>query len=349
VAVVNVSLQQFDPRSFQVLPENQLAVESVKKLAPGRKRRGIRLVTLVGPAGVGKSHLARELFQSWEAHLEQRKRILTTASQYAAELAEASSSDAVSRFQMRYRNDIAVLIVEDLQILGPRKETQQQLLATLDDVQNQGGMVLLTSTVMPGAIKGFSRRLVNRLHGGLCVTIDLPAAQSRRKLIQHFLAGLSIRLGPRDIEQLVAEYPVSPRELLGILTQLQSESRLRRGSTRNRDNVIRTFIAEHGLQSTTSLDDLCRLTARRFGVKASELKGPRRSQSLALARQVGMYLARELLRMNYVEIGQFFNRGNHSTVIHACRKIAEQRQADPALDLEIQSIQEELKNAGLRV
>ncbi|SFH95331.1 helix-turn-helix domain-containing protein [Planctomicrobium piriforme] len=342
------SVRQSDQRSFLVLPENQLAVAAVKKLAPVVKRRSIRLVTLVGPAGVGKSHLARDLVRSWESDRTEGKVLVTTASQFAAQLADASSAQAISQFQTRFRNEVKLLVCEDVHVLGPRKESQQQLLAAIDDVTAQGGVVLLTSIQMPGSIKGLSRRLVNRMHGGLCVNIELPSAASRRKLIEHALAADGARLPPREIEQIAAESPVSPRELFGLLSQLRSETQLLTAGDRRRGSVVKALIEERSPAFDVGLPELCRVTAARFAVKPSELKGPRRSQTITLARQTAMSLARELLKLNYVEIGEYFNRGNHSTVIHACQKIAEQRKTDSDLELAIQSIHEELKSAGLR-
>lgn len=335
-------LRQSDQRAFLVLPENRLAVAAVKKLAQGKKRRGVRLVTLVGPAGSGKSHLARQLIRSWDAVHPAGKVLLITASQFAAQLAEAAAAGTVPQFQTRFRHDVALLVCEDIQSLGPRKETQQQFEAALDDIIGQGGLVLVTSTQMPGAIRGLSRRLVNRLHGGLCVNMELPGPESRRKLIRQFLKSLSLRLSEAEIELIVKEQSGSPRELVGLLTQLQAQSDPNRIATSSSNRNLRSILADRCDPSQLTLSEVSRLTAAQFGVKLSELKGPGRSQRVSLARQSAMYLARELAGMNYNEIGSFFNRGNHSTVIHACRRIAAQRKTDATLDRELRAIQDEL-------
>jgi len=346
--MVNVPTRKADSHAFLVLPENQLAIASVKKLAPELKRRNVGLVTLVGSAGTGKSHLARELVRTWESKRNDKKILVVTAAQFSAQLAEASSTNSIDQFQTRYRNEVGLLVCEDIQTLGPRKETQQQLQAAVDDILSDGGVVLLTSTLMPGAIRGLSRRLVNRIHGGLCVSIELPGPASRRKLIQHVASAESPRLTPQQIEQIAQDSPVSPRELIGLISQLRTEARVLGRHQKTRSSSVATLIKERTPVPAMTLHRVCQLTAARFGVKTADLKGPRRSQTLSLARQTAMYVARESLRMNYIAIGEFFNRGNHSTVIHACRKIEDQRQADPDLDLTIQSIQDEMKAAGVR-
>lgn len=336
------SPRKFDQREFLVLPENELAVAAVKKLAPGVKRRRVWLVTLVGAAGTGKSHLARELARGWNAERPESKLVLLTASQFAAQLADAAATGTIPQFQTRHRNDIQLLICEDIHTLGARKESQQQLLAAIDEIIAHGGVVLLTSTKMPGAVKGLSRRLVNRMHGGLCVELDLPGAESRRQLVDQYLSAESLPLSQPEIDAIVAQSPVSPRELIGLLSQLQAESRLRGGRHSAQRINVKAAIAERRRQSDVGLPEIANATAERFGVKLAALKGPSRAQTLSQARQTAMYLARELAQLHYVQIGEFFNRGNHSTVIHACQKIARELEHNPALVRQIQSIRDEL-------
>jgi chromosomal replication initiator protein len=237
---------------------------------------------------------------------------------------------------------VQLLICEDLQALEGREESQQQLLAAIDDVLAHGGLVLLTSTRMPGAIKHLNRRLVNRVHGGLCVSMDLPGPQSRRKLIERFLACESTPLSAAEIDRIAEQHPGSPRELWGLLQQLRAEALEAVPGSTSRDARLSALLKERATAAEVSLKEIARATAGRFGVKISDLKGPRRSQTVSLARQTAMYLARELAGLNYAEIGEFFNRGNHSTVIHACRKISALLPVNVSLEQEVRGLWEEL-------
>jgi len=331
-----------DPHAFLVLPENALAVAAVKQLAPTVKRRRFWLVTLIGPAGCGKSRLARELARGWESERPEAKVLFTTASQFAAQLADAAVSRTISQFQARHRHEIDLLICEDVHVLGPRQETQLQLLAAVDEVISCGGVVLLTSTRMPAAIPGLSRRFVNRMHGGTCVEIELPGLESRRRLVEEFLSVESLPLTSQQIDSIVAGTAGSPRELMGVLHQLQAESTLRTGRQPRTVNV-KAVLADRQRTTEIGLPEIARVTAERFGVKVSEMKGPHRGQSLSQARQTAMYLARELAGLHYSKIGQFFHRGNHSTVIHACHKIARELEANAGLLRHVQAIRDELQ------
>lgn len=337
------AIRPFDQFPFLVLPENRLAVAAVNKLGPKVRRRVCRLVTVVGPAGCGKSRLARELIRGWDEARDDGKRLLVTASEYAAQFAEASEHGAIPQFQTRYRHDVRLLVCEDVQMLGPRKETQQQLLAAIDEIISEGGLVLLTSTRMPGEITGLSRRLVNRMHGGICAPLELPGEESRRALIDHFLSIDPLPLTSEEVGLIAEKHAVSPRELLGLLTQLRMESQTRSGRNRSTRNV-EEILEGLPMNSKFSLADISRVTARTFGVRMADLKSPRRSQTLTLARQTAMYLARNLAGMQFSTIGNYFNRRNHSTVIHACQKIETLLEDDPRLAHDVATIRKQLES-----
>ena len=199
---------------------------------------------------------------------------------------------------------------------------------------------------MPAAIPGLERRLANRLQGGILVNMDLPGIDSRRRLIEHFLEVESLRLSTADIEMIAESCDASPRVLVGFLRQLQSELSARGRSRVNRGVLIRNLLNERSRSRELSLSALARVTAEEFGVDVAEMKGPRRSRNIARARQMAMYLARHLAGKNYAEIGVFFDRGNHSTVIHACRKVDELLKSDSSLPLHYQRILEALEKDG---
>ncbi|WP_417848076.1 helix-turn-helix domain-containing protein [Thalassoglobus sp.] len=333
-------LRQHDQHSFLVLPENRFAVAAIQRLAPVTRHRTVQCVTLIGPPGTGKSRLARELIRSWEASRSDAKIISVTASEFAAQLAQASSESAIHQFQRRYRHEVSLFICEDVQSLTGRNESQQQLVAAIDEVMSQGGAVLLTSTLMPSGIRGLSSRLASRIRGGLCADISLPEVASRRKLLNHFLTTESLRLTDQDVHEIAKSYQASPRELAGILQQIKTLQKTKAGQLMSAPELIEAL----HISRKYSLPEIASATARVYGVRVVDLKSPRRSKTISQARQVAMYLTRELTDLKYQTVGEYFGRGNHSTVIHACKKIATQRKGDPVLSHHIESIEKRLLN-----
>jgi len=333
--------QSQDQHSFLVLPENKLAVTAVSSLGPTVRRRFTPFVTLSGPPGVGKSHLARDLARSWRTHPKRHQIHHITATEFAAQFAEASQAKTIAQFQKRYRNDVKLLICEDVQSLSGRTESQQQLTVAVDDILSQGGCVLFTSTVMPGEIPRLNRRLLNRIRGGVCVGMELPGEKSRFKLLKHFLGWESIRLSDTELKLIAAEPSFTPRELVALLVRLRAEQSLRRQLT---DGDIASVLSEFSVRPDISLSQIAKATAKQFQVKIADMKSPRRSQTIVTARQVAMYLGRELGKLGLKEVGTYFNRRNHSTVIHACKKIEEGMEQDSRLALDVATIRKSLRS-----
>lgn len=314
--------------AFLALPENQLALAAVEELfSPGPHRQG-RLVFVSGPSGVGKSLLVRESLRRSKGHAKKEKSAALTASQWAAELAEASQNQTIDAFQARYRS-LELLICEDVTAIANRKDSQEQLCLAMDEILAHGGRVLITSILSTGSLDGFSRRLVNRFQGGVTAHIDLPEFESRVQLLNHFAAARQIALPLSVAEMLADSLPVSPRELLAALVQLETLAR-------RQNSPLTTALAEYYLSQETmpqplELSEVAKAVARQFGVPMSGLRGKKRAHGVVLPRQCAMFLARELTGQSLLAIAQFFGRRHHSTVLHACKRMESALHKEPAL------------------
>lgn len=314
--------------AFLRLPENQLALAAVEELfEPGPYRLG-RLAFVSGPSGVGKSLLIRDALRRSQGKARKEKSAVLTASQFAAELAEASQNQTIDASQTKYRS-LELLILEDVTALAGRKESQQQVALAMDEILAHGGRVLVTSAVSAGSLERFSRRLVNRFHGGVTAAMDLPDFESRVKLLNHFAAARQIALPQKPAELLADALPVSPRELLAALVQLETLAR-------RRNSALTTALAEFYLSQETlpeplALAEVAKAVARQFGVPLSGLRGKKRAQGVVLPRQCAMFLARELTGQSLLAIAEFFGRKHHSTVLHACRRMERALPKEPAL------------------
>ena len=310
-----------DTQPLIPIAEQRLARSALRRLLSQTSDGKGRLLYLVGPAGSGKSALLAESFR--ELPSSQVPPLQLTAADFAAQLAEASSNQQVPDFQERFRS-VSVLVCEDIQALEGRPETQRQLLAAIDDLLARGSDVIVTSTRLPGQLESFPAKLVSRFRGGTVIPLKPPGPASRAELLQLFfrLRHLSIS---RDALALLADsLEVSPRELIGVVTQL---SELRRSLKRaDAEAFLRDKLPTKLVTPLT----VARAVAREFGITLPALRSSRRSQALVLPRQCAMWLCRKLCHASYPELGIFFER-QHSSVIHAVRKLEARLDKEPTL------------------
>ncbi|MCA9072617.1 MAG: AAA family ATPase, partial [Planctomycetaceae bacterium] len=304
--------------TFLPLPENRLAVAAVEEFFQAPTSRLGRLVFVSGPSGTGKSLLLREFLRQNPSVTRNSDSAILTASEWSAEFAEASQNQTIDAFQEKYRS-LELLILEDIAPLSGRRESQTQLQAVLDEILSVGGRVLISSNQPAGSLERFSRRLINRFHGGVSVSIRLPDFDSRVQLLQHFAAARQIPLPTSVAEVLAHALPVSPRELLASLIQLETLARRQKASLT--PALTEHYLHQEIMPQPATLSEVAKAVARQFDVPLSGLRGKKRAQGVVLPRQCAMFLARELTDQSLLTIAQFFGRRHHSTVVHACKRM----------------------------
>ncbi|MBX3439360.1 MAG: AAA family ATPase, partial [Planctomycetaceae bacterium] len=316
-----------------ILPELQYAHAAALRLLEPHPP----IVTLVGPAGCGKTHLVRAIVREMGRRHPQIEMQSVTADAFHAEFVGAAKVNGVPAFQEKYRES-QVFVCEDLQVLEDRGSTQQQLLAVIDEVTTQGGRCLLSSSKAIGQLEGLSAKLKNRCLGGVCAAIESPGKASREKLLTLFAQQRCVVL-PNDLASNLAEaFDVSARELRGIVMQLEAMSRQYR---RPIDRDIAQAVTSHAVQSAKpTLAQITRVVAREFRVSAADLKSPGRLRGIVLPRQLAMFAAREWAEQGYAEIGKHFRRRSHSTIVHACQRIAARLRQDADFRQLVEGIRE---------
>lgn len=304
-----------------LLAEQRLARSALRRLLKPTTAGKGRLLYLVGPAGCGKSALLAESFR--ELPSSQVPPLQVTAAEFAAELAEASTNQQLPDFQERFRS-VSVLVCEDIQSIERRPETVRQLSAAIDELLAHGSDVIVTSTKLPGQLTSFPAKLVSRLRGGTVISIKPPGPESRAELLRLFCRQRRLSIS-RDALALLAEsLEASPRELIGVVTQLSERRR-----PLKRADIEDVLQRELPTKSITP-QKVSRAVAKEFGITLSALRSSRRSQALVLPRQCAMWLCRKLCHASYPDLGEFFER-QHSSVIHAVRKLETRLDNEPTL------------------
>lgn len=306
--------------AFLAGPENSL----VRTLAQAAISEPLSYnpIVLYGPAGVGKTSLAHALAARRRARLMLKSVIATSGADLARGLAHAIETDSAGDFRARHHR-CDLLLIDDLERLANKLPAQQFLIAALEALTRRGSLVIVTLKQLPQATAGLLPLLVSRLAGGLVVPLSPPGALARKELVRRAAARVSQSLDEAVIEQLTCD---------PLATRLTTAAKLRHAvleltiAAETQRRAIRpTHVARWLAQQAPAPKEVCRdvtaLVARRTGLTAGELKSKSREQAVADARGLAMYLVRRVSGASYAEIGRHFGGRDHTTVLHACRKL----------------------------
>jgi len=312
-------LQQLSTfRNFVVGKSNELAFRTAKAVAEQPGQYGPLLV--FGPSGVGKTHLQYAVTQHLRCDGRRIRTLRLTSEQFTVEFLDALHRRALPGFRQKYRS-IDVLLIDDIQFLARKKATLDELLYTIDTLHEQGRQVVLTSDRSPGDLQKISLELVSRISGGLAIPIEPPDFSIRLGIVRQIAAQRSVSIDDEIATLIATQVAGSARQLSGAINRLAATS-LAHNQPITLD-LARTTLAEFVQQNAPSvrLADIQRAICEVFDVEATSLKSSRKSRSIAEPRMLAMWLARKYTRAALGEIGEFFGRRSHSTVISAQRKI----------------------------
>ncbi|WP_166830690.1 DnaA ATPase domain-containing protein [Thalassoroseus pseudoceratinae] len=328
--------------SFLILPENRFAWTALNRLA-NETGDAARMVFLEGPAGVGKSLAIRSILRQMQAADPELSVQRVTAAQWAAEFAEAAQKRSIPQFQKKYR-ELNVFVCEDLTGLSGRMETQQQLVSVIDELVRLDARMIFSSKSPPGGLIDFLPRLIDRWHGGIVAGVRRPSVESRERLLKHFAKLRDLSLSGEVIEEIATRCVGSPRELWGLLTQLEATARLHRQPITT-DSVRRELSSDTRPPATT-LSKIAKAVAKHFGVTLAGMRDTGRSAKIVRPRQCGMFLSRELTEEPLQSIAEFYGRRHHSTVLHAVKRVQNELVEEPSLRQHLDRIRTNLGVPG---
>ena len=289
-----------------------------------------------GPSGTGKSHLARGLAAVWKRNYPHSRIACTTAVDFAREMADAFEAQAVEDFRSRYRT-VNLAVFEDIAELAAKPAAQEELVRTLDAVIQRGGQVVVTAACAPREVPGFPPALYSRLAGGLCVPLALPGIETRMAILRRWSSLRKVEISDSLLKVLAKGMAGTVPELVGAMLQLEVPAR--EDGRPVSAQQVRDFLARRDEALRPRIRDIASLTARHFGLRLSDLRSKSRRRPVVVARDVAIYLCRQLARESLTRIGEFFGGRDHTTVMHACRKAEELLEADPAARQAVDQLQ----------
>ncbi len=332
------SAASFALPQFVAGPENRLvevAVAAVLKESPSKYCP----LVLYGPSGTGKTHLSSGLFRAWKSQHPRRPAVLVTASDFAREYRDAVETKTEDQFHVPYTRT-RLLVIEDLHDLSGRNAVQQALMVLMDRLTARQTWIVLTSRTSPSRLDRVQEGLRARLISGLAVQLALPNAETRLAILDRVAALRDLEVDDGVLECLANGLPVPVPELVGTLVQLEGEARLQAAPITLA--TAKRLLAERSSSRRPSLPQIAKASAKHFGVPVSDLRGPSRRRAIVAARNVAMYLARNLTNSSLDRIGTYFGKRDHTTVSHGCHQVEERLETEMSVRDSVAELQAKL-------
>jgi chromosomal replication initiator protein len=296
-----------------------------------------------GGVGLGKTHLLQAIGNFAKQNSPSARAYYTSAENFMNEMIQSIQNRTTLEFKRKYRsNDL--LLLDDVHFLADKVSLQEEIFYTFNALYEAGKQIVLTSDRPPKDIPSLEERLVSRFHWGLVADIQPPDLETRAAILRKKAERDGIAI-PNEVTLYIATNVKSNiRELEGCLIRLLAFSSLtaREITVELAQEVLRDIIADSS--SPLTVERIQRVVAEHYGVAEEALRGRRRTASIALPRQVAMYLSRKLTPHSLSEIGSRFGGKDHTTVMHACDKIGRCRNDDANFDATVQRIELELSS-----
>ncbi|RDE18807.1 chromosomal replication initiator protein DnaA [Motiliproteus coralliicola] len=305
---------------------NQLALAAAQQVAenPGTSYNPL---FIYGGVGLGKTHLMHAVGAAMLDRNPNAKIVYLHSERFVADMVKALQLNAINEFKRYYRS-VDALLIDDIQFFANKDRSQEEFFHTFNALLEGGQQMILTCDRYPKEIAGLEDRLKSRFGWGLTVAVEPPELETRVAILMKKADEARIRL-PHDAAFFIAQKIRSNvRELEGALKRVIANAHF----TGNK--ITTEFIRESlkdllALQDKlVSIDNIQRVVSEYYKIKVADLHSKRRSRSVARPRQVAMALSKELTNHSLPEIGNAFGGRDHTTVLHACRKVAELRETD---------------------
>jgi chromosomal replication initiator protein len=278
---------------------------------------------IYGSSGLGKTHLLHATGHYALSLFPKLKVRYVSSEEFTNDFINSIQNNRSAEFQAQYR-DIDILLVDDIQFLAGKDQTQEAFFHTFNTLHDHNKQVVITSDVPPKELRGFEERMISRFEWGLLTDIQAPEFETRIAILRKKAQIENLTVPDEVIDYMAARVSSNIRELEGTLIRITAFANLNRQPI-NLDLVqsILKDIVPLGQDSVVAPIEIIRAVADYYKISEDDLYGASRAQAIALARQIAMYLCRELTNLSLPKIGQLFGGKDHTTVMYATKKITE--------------------------
>ncbi|GHH15416.1 chromosomal replication initiator protein DnaA [Sphingomonas glacialis] len=344
--VVIADRPTLDPRftfdRFVVDASNRVAFNAAKALAePGVPR--FSPLFLHSGTGQGKSHLMHAIGAAYLAAVPEARVLMMSAERFMFDFVQALRSRDTHSFKLRLRS-ADLLLVDDLQFIAGKDSTQEEFFHTINEVMGAGKRLVISADRCPQGLDGVEARIMSRLSCGLVADIKNSDLALRRAVLTRKLLDMPGAKVPGDVlDLLAARITASIRDLEGALNRVVAYAQLTGVEVDLEFAVATLGDVLRGAERRVTIDEIQKAVSAHFELKPVDLVSARRAVVVARPRQIAMYLAKRLTTRSLPEIGRKFGGRDHSTVIHAVRRIEELRDTDREIDTAVRVLLRELE------
>ena len=334
-----------DPRytfdNFIVGKPNELAFAAARRVAESEKVP-FNPLFLYGGVGLGKTHLMHAIAWHITKKSPGKKVLYLSAEKFMYQFIRALRHKDTVAFKDLFRS-VDVLMIDDVQFIGGKESTQEEFFHTFNALVDQNRQVIISADKSPSDLEGLEERMRSRLGWGLVVDIHPTDIELRLSILKSKADSLKVSVPENVLEFLAHKITSNVRELEGALNRLVAHSTLvgREINLENTQELLRDLLRASDRKIT--IDEIQRRVAEHFNIRLTDMHSPRRARVVARPRQVAMYLAKQLTQRSLPEIGRKFGGRDHTTVMHAVRKIDDLCQGDAGFAGEIDLLRKMLE------
>lgn len=319
---------------------SQLAFAAAQAVAEA-PARAYNPLFIYGNVGLGKTHLLHAIGAHALRAPTDSTVVYTTSERFAIELIQSIGANTTEQFRAKYRT-VDVLLIDDVHFLKNKEGTQEELFHTFNELYGNGKQIVLSSDRPPEDLHGLQDRLVSRFRWGLVADIQAPDFETRSAILREKARRRGLEVPDEVVELIAARITTNVRDLEGALIRALAHAELCQGPVT--PAMLEEILPKEDLSRKLTVDAIKAEVAAAYRIPVSEIESPSRKKELVSARQIAIYLARELTETSFPALGRAFGGRDHTTIMHSYQKMQELLRQVPLLRSEIESLRTTILN-----
>jgi len=328
--------------NFIVGGNNEFAKTASESVSNNPGEQNFNPLIIYGGVGLGKTHLMHAIGNRALEKNNDLNVVNITSEQFTLDFVNSLRKNKTIEFAQNYRSS-DILLIDDIQFFRGKEQTQEQFFHTFNVLHQSGKQIVLTADKFPGEMKGLQSRLLSRFQSGLCVDVQPPNFEVRVAILLEKADQNGLVLDYSIIEFIARHIKNNVRELEGTIIRLLAKSSLLNVEINNQlvTEVVKERVGGR-IGNEVSIENIVKKVSEISQIKEHDIVGKSRKMEIAEARQVSMYLCRDIMGTSLNNIGMFFGGRDHTTVLHALKTVKEKKSNDVRMEKMITSIRKEL-------